>query len=330
VLTIVDVARAAGVSTATVSRVINNLPGVGAEAEARVRRAIEELGYRPNRVARTLRTHKNRVWALIVVDGSGPFFAELSRGAQDIAYEAGYSVILCNTDEDPVREKSYIDLAVEEEVRGVVLTPSDRGTDLSPLVAAQIPFVLADRTIPDQYVDSVIVDNRAGAFDAVTHLISAGYRRIACINGPLETMTGERRYKGYCEAIAAAGWELNESLVRTTDFKEAGGRAAMMDLLDHERPDAVFVANHSMAVGVLHAIEELGLAIPKEIAIVSFDDMSWSTLLRPPLSAVAQPGYELGVESARLLLRRLNGYSGPPQMLTLFPSLIVRGSSLPV
>lgn len=325
---IVDIARAAGVSTATVSRVVNNLPGVRPEVEARVRKAIKELGYRPNRAARTLRTHKNRVWALIVVDGSGPFFAELSRGAEDVAYEAGYSVILCNTDEDPRRERSHIDLAVDEGVQGVVLTPSDRGTDVSPLVDAGIPFVLADRTIPGLHADSVIVDNRAGAFEAVTHLVRGGYQRVACITGPLETMTAEQRYKGYCEALAAAGRGLDESLVRVADFKEPGGREAMVDLLRHHQPDAVFVANHSMTVGVLHAIRESSLTVPGEIGIVSFDDMSWSTLLKPTLTAVAQPGYELGIESARILLRRLNGYSGPPQVLTLLPKLVVRESSL--
>lgn len=330
VTTIVDVARSAGVSTATVSRVLNNRPGVDAGLETRVRETIRELGYQPSRAARTLRTHKTPVWALIVADGTGPFFAEVTHGVEDVAFASDYLLVLCNANEDPAKERAYMDLAVAEEVGGVVLTPASRRTDLSPLIAAGIPVVLVDRTLRTRYADSVIVDNVSGAFEAVAHLLAGGYERVACITGPHDTTTGDRRYVGYCEAMAAAGREVDRSLVRVADFREAGGRRAMRALLDQERrPDAVFVANQSMAVGALQVIDEAGLEIPNDIGIVSFDDMSWSTLLRPPLTAVAQPAYDLGVESARMLLRRLEGYSGAPQVITLLPTLVVRGSSVP-
>jgi LacI family transcriptional regulator len=329
--TIVDVARNAGVSTATVSRVLNNNPRVDSRLRARVLQAVKEMGYRPSRAARTLRTRRNRVWALIISDvRTGPFFADVVRGVEDIAYGAGYSLFLCNADEDPVKESTYVELAVAEQVGGLILTPSSEHTDLTPAVRARIPVVLADRTLPTEYADTVIVDNILGAYQAVNHLLEGGYKRLACISGPLQTTTGERRYVGYCKAMAEAGRAIDESLVRVADFREAGGRTAMRDLLSQRpRPDAVFVTNHLMAIGALQAIDQAGFVIPRDIAIISFDDSPWSTLLRPPLSAVAQPAYDLGVESARLLLSRLEGYSGVARTVTLSPTLLVRGSSLP-
>ena len=297
--TIVDVARAASVSTATVSRVLNGLPHVDVRLRASVLRAVKDLGYRPSRVARSLRTRRNRVWALIISDvRTGQFFADLVRGVEDIAYEAGYCLFLCNADEDAAKEASYIDLAVAENVGGVILTPSGELTDLSPMAGARIPVVLADRSLPGASADCVVVDNVSGAYSAVSHLLAGGYKRVACITGPLQTTTGQLRWVGYCQAITAAGRAVDNSLLRVADFREAGGRAAMIDLLGvRRRPEAVFVTNHLMTIGALQAIDETGLTIPSDIAIVSFDDMSWSTLLRPPLTAVAQPAYELGVQS---------------------------------
>lgn len=330
--TIVDVARAAGVSTATVSRVLNDHPKVDAALRARVLSAVKQLGYRPSRAARTLRTRQNRVWALIISDvRTGPFFADLVRGVEDIAYGAGYSLFLCNADEDAAKEATYIELAVAENVSGVILTPSSERTDLAPLVHSGIPVVLADRTLARAQADGVLVDNVGGAYSAVSHLLANGYKRIACITGPLQTTTGERRWVGYCKALVEGGRKVDEALVRVADFREAGGRAAMSDLLRlRRRPDAVFVTNHLMAIGALQAIDQAGLGIPTDIAIVSFDDMSWSTLLRPPLTTIAQPAYDVGVESARLLLSRLQGYSGASRLVTLPPTLVVRGSSAPV
>ena len=169
-----------------------------------------------------------------------------------------------------------------------------------------------------------------GAYEAVSHLVAGGYRRVACITGPLSTTTGSQRRVGYAKALAEAGLGPDESLVRVADFRELGGRLAMQDLFARsERPDAVFVTNHLMTIGALQAIAQAKLSIPADIAIVSFDDMSWSSLLRPPLSAVAQPAYDLGLESARLLLSRLEGYAGAARMVTLSPTLHIRGSSVP-
>jgi LacI family transcriptional regulator len=329
--TIVDVARAAGVSTATVSRVLNGHPQVDPRLAATVLQAVKDLGYRPSRVARSLRTRRNQVLALIISDvRTGPFFGDVVRGVEDVAYGAGYSLFLCNTDEDASKEASYIELAAAEAVAGVILTPSGPRTDLAPLAEFGIPVVLTDRTLVGRQADSVVVDNFAGAYEAVSHLLAGGYERVACITGPLSITTGYQRHAGYIKALEDVGAALDESLVKVSDFREPGGRIAMDELLGIvPRPDAVFVTNHLMAIGVLQAISQAKLVIPKDIAVVSFDDMPWSSLLNPPLTTVAQPAYDLGLESARLLLNRIDGYTGAPRMVTLSPTLQVRESSLP-
>ena len=250
------------------------------------------------------------------------------RGVEDVAYEAGYSLFLCNTDEDHVKEASYIELAVAENVAGLILTPSGARTDLSPLLNFAIPVVLADRTLPTQEADSVLVDNVSGAYRAVEHLLAGGYERIACITGPLTTTTGHERRVGYRKALEQAGVAVEDCLVRVADFREDGGRIAMQELLaERKRPDAVFVTNHLMTIGALQAIAKAKLVIPRDIAVVSFDDMPWSSLLQPSLTAVAQPAYDIGVEAARLLLSRLAGYTGAARTVMLSTTLQVRGSS---
>lgn len=308
---------------------LNNHPQVDPRLAATVRAAVAELGYRPSRVARSLRTRRSRVWALLISDIRNPFFTDMVRGVEDVAYAAGYSLILCNNEEDAAKEASYIELAIAENTAGVILTPTSVGTSVAPLLEARIPVVVADRGLAAD-VDSVTIDNVAGAEQAVRHLLGGGYRRIGGIIGPTRTSTGADRYAGYCRAIESSGLSLDESLVRFADFREAGGRAAMEELLAlAEPPDAVFAANNLMSIGALHAIAAAGLAIPDQIAMVGFDDMSWVTLLRPPLTTVAQPTYDLGAETARLLQSRIDGYSGAARRVTLAPTLRIRGSSAP-
>ncbi len=331
VTTIFDVAHQAGVSTSTVSRVLNGNPQVDPQLVAKVNRAVKELNYRPNRVARSLRTRHNRVWALVISDiRTGPFFADFVRGVEDGAYEADYPMFLCNADEDVSKETRYLQLAIAENVTGVILTPAGPTTDVRPLFDAGIPVVLADRKLPEHLADTVVADNIAGAMQAVDHLLANGYRRIACIAGPLTVSTGFERLAGYREALGRAGLAIDDSLVRVADFREQGGRQAMAELLKQKpRPDAVFISNNRMAAGALQVIEESKLAVPEDIAIVGYDEISWAPLLLYPLTTVSQPSYDLGHESARLLLGRIEGYSGPPRTLLLRTSLDVRASSAP-
>jgi LacI family transcriptional regulator len=328
--TIFDVAREAGVSTSTVSRVMNGNERVDPQLAARVTRVARRLNYRPNQTARGLRLRQNHVWALVISDiRTGPFFADVVRGVEDVAFEAGYAMFLCNADENPSKEAGYLQLAIAENVAGVILTPSGLSTDLAPLFDAGIHVVLADRKLPGQRVDTVVSDNIAGAMLGVAHLLQSGYRRVACIAGPLSATTGSERLDGYRMALAQAGSVVDESLVRVADFREQGGYEAMKGLLEQEpQPDAVFVSNNRMTAGALRAIEEAKLAIPEEIGVVGYDEISWTDLLRTALTTVSQPAYDLGHESARLLLSRLNGYSGSPRTVLLPTSLNIRASSL--
>lgn len=329
--TIFDVARLAGVSTSTVSRVLNGNANVDPLLTAKVRRAVRDLNYRPNRVARSLRLRQNRVWALVISDiRTGPFFAEVVRGVEDGAHDAGYSMFLCNADEDPAKEATYLQLAIAENVAGVILTPSGPATDLRAMIGAGIHVVLVDRRLPGIAADCVVADNVAGAMQAVNHLLASGYRRIACISGPLSTTTGSERLLGYRRALEEAGVEIDDALIRVADFREQGGRQAAHELLALEAPpDAVFIANNRMTAGALEAIEEAQLAIPDEIAVIGYDEISWAPLLRTALTTVSQPAYDLGHESARLLLSRLNGYAGAARTVVLPTSLNVRASSAP-
>jgi LacI family transcriptional regulator len=326
--TISDVARTAGVSVATVSRVLNNNPKVDARLVAKVRETIATLGYQPSSVARSLSTQRTHVWVLIISDILNPFFPEMVRGVENVARSAGYSLVLCNAEEDPETEASYFNLAVAEQARGVILVPTNSNANLRALIMRDVPVVTADRRLNSHDVDCVLVDNVRGAKQAVGHLIERGYQRIACITGPMESTTGAERYAGYRLAHAEAGETFDEALVQTGSFSEIAGHRAMQHLLSlRTRPDAVFAANNLMTIGALHAIDEAKLVVPDDVGVVGFDDMSWASLVRPPLTSVAQPSYELGSEAARLLLSRIDGYSGPSRTVMLSPLLIVRESS---
>ena len=327
--TIKDVAAAAGVSVATVSRVLNKSQRVDAELAERVLQAVSRLGYRPSAVARSLRVQQTRVVGLIISDIRNPFFTDAVRGIEDSVGAEGYSLVLCNSDEDLAKEAGYLDLVVEERMAGAIVSPaSTEDTRLSALTARGVPVVVMDREAAREAVDSVLVDNVRGGELATAHLIEGGYQRIACITGPPRTSTGNDRLEGWRAALAAAGRDAPDALVRRADFKEDGGHAAATELLaSAEPPDAFFVANNLMTVGVLAAVAEAGLSVPEDVGVVGFDDMSWARLLRPPLTTVAQPTYELGRVAAELLTRRIAGRDDPPQRVVLEPTLQIRDSA---
>ena len=328
--TIIDVARAAGVSTATVSRVLNDDNRVNPALAARVQQAIGELGYRPSRAARTLRTQHARVWALIIPDVCNPHFTDMVRGIEDVAYSAGYSLILCNTDADADKERTYLELALAEHVVGVILAPTSPSPSLiAEMQARKVSVVTVDRRLSSGTLDGVFVNNAAGAEHAVDHLLSRGYRSLACITGPTDTTTGRDRLDGFVSALQRNAVELaDQNFVRVGDFRESGGRHEMEELLKlPSRPDAVLVGNNLMTLGALKAIVAAGLDVPRDVAVVGFDDSSWNAVVHPPLTCVAQPAYDLGAESARLLLTRINGYNGPTREVMLVPTLRVREST---
>jgi LacI family transcriptional regulator len=328
--TIYDVAAKAGVSAATVSRVLNGSGAVSSNLTERVQAAVEELKYRPNGVARNLRRRATTVWGLIISDIGNPFFTAMVRGVEDAALEAGYSLVLCNSDDVLDKEGRYIQVALAEQMAGVIITPaSEAQSDLTPLLARGIPVVAVDRRLSRHDVDTVVADNIRGARLAIEHLLESGCRRIACITGPTQTTTAQERLEGYRQAIAAAGLKVDKSLIMVENFKEDGGYAGAERLLalDHP-PDGLFVANNLMTVGALEAVMDVGVDIPQDLLVVGFDDIPWARLTHPRLTTVHQPTYDMGRDAGRLLAARLRGDAGPARTVVLSPALKIRESSV--
>lgn len=336
-ITIRDVARTAGVSPATVSRVLNAPEGVSADLRSRVLAAVESLGYRPNSQARSLRTRATAVLGLIISDITNPFFTSMVRAVEDVASEAGYSVILANADEDLDKEQRYLEVAVAERLAGVVLSPaSTTQTRIDALTAAGIPVVTIDRRLRTADVDRVTVGNRRAAREGTRHLAAQGCRRIGFVAGPAVTSTAVDRLAGYRAGLSAAGLTYDPALVAEGDFRIEGGRAATRALLAlHPRPDALFVANNLMTIGAVDVLDAAGLRFPDDIALVGFDDialvgfgdMSWTLGLRSALTAITQPTYDIGRVATELLLRRVRRETFPPKHVVLPATLNVRMSS---
>ncbi|TDX03850.1 LacI family transcriptional regulator [Kribbella sp. VKM Ac-2566] len=325
--TVSDVAARAGVSTATVSRALNGKPTVDPDLAARVRQAADELGYQPNGPARNLRRQEAAVVALIISDVENPFFTAIARGVEDVAHEVGYSVVLCNSDESVEKENRYLDIAIQERVAGVILSPSGPTSTVAKLASRGTAYVAVDRPLPGQDSDVVLVDTRLAAREATAHLIAQGYERIGCVTGPAGVRTADDRLAGYRDALKAAR-RRTPKLVRRTEYKAAGAHRAALDLLAQpEPPDALLIANSAMAVGVLQALQERGVRPGRDVGLVAFDDAPWAALVDPPLSVVAQPAYELGAVAARLLLARIADPARPPTATTLGARLIKRASS---
>lgn len=325
-----DVAKRAQVSIATVSRVINNSDKVVPKTRDLVNRAMLELGYRPNRVARRLRQKggKRHLLGLIIPDIQNPFFAELARGVEDVAYANDFAVMLCNSDENQKKEQFYLDVMCAESVDGIILPPlSETDPAVLRLVASGLPIVTVDRSLTHAGMDKVEVDNRRGAYEATEYLLQRGHRSIGLITGRTDVSTSRERRLGYEQALAAHHLPLQPGLIRSGDFKQASGRALADELLGLPTPPtALFVLNNLMAVGALEAIHKRGLKIPKEIALIGFDDLPWAEALDPPLTVVRQPAYEVGQSAAELLLKRLGDPKRPETHLKLRPQLIIRSS----
>ncbi|ASU79865.1 LacI family transcriptional regulator [Actinopolyspora erythraea] len=325
-----EVADRAGVSTATVSRALNGKGTVDSELVARVVAAAAELGYRPNGPARNLRRQETTVLALIISDVENPFFTAISRGVEDVAHAAGYSVVLCNSDDDPDKERAYVGVALREQVAGVLLSPTGRTSGHELLRGDGTPVVALDRPLPGATGDAVLVDTRPAARQATLHLVEQGYRRVGCITGPSGISTAEARLAGYRDGLRAAKLRSSASLVRRCDFKTSGARQAARSLLGQpDPPDALLVANNAIAIGALEALAESGLRPGADVGLVSFDDAPWAKLLDPPLSVVAQPAYDMGTVGAQLLLGRIGGERLEATTTTLSAHLVERGSSSP-
>lgn len=322
---IADVAEAAKVSAATVSRVLNSSPSVDPVLADRVRAATARLGYRPNGIARNLRRRGTQLWALIIANINNPFYTALARGVEDAASELGFSVLLCNTDEDKVREERYLDVAAQERVAGAIFVPRASDSDVSSLLDANIPLVVVDRQL-DRGGDFVAAASFEGAVMATEHLLRERWQRPACISRPADTPTAEQRRLGYQDVIDR---HRLPSIVRQVPFHtEGGGVELINDLLAGEdAPDSFLTIDSMLALVVLQALQRRRLRPGRDVGLISFDDAAWAPVVDPPLSVIAQPAYEIGVAAARLLARRIRDSFDEPQTLTMSTTLIVRGSS---
>jgi LacI family transcriptional regulator, galactose operon repressor len=329
--TIKDVARAAGVSITTVSHVINDTRFVSDELRERVQAAMEELGYRPNILARSLRRGETKTIGLVVPDNSNPFFAEMARTVEDLGFATGYSVILCNSDDNLAKEAAYLEVLITKQVDGVVFIASGSSQEhLVELSQQGIPYVVVDREIDGAWADIVLVNNELGGYVATRHLIKLGHRRIACITGPSQLTPSADRVRGYRRALREFQIAEDEELVVPGDFRAQGGEAALERLLAvSPPPSAVLACNDMMAIGVLRAARKAGLHVPDDLSVVGFDDIPLASAVSPALTTVAQPITELASHSVQILLARMqNSEEGQPrQRIVLDPRLIVRDSS---
>ncbi len=331
--TISDVAKRAGVSTLTVSRVINNSSYISQETRERVERVIEELGYVPNALARSLRFKQTKTIALVLTDITNPFFTTLARGVEDVASEQGFSVIFCNTDESESEEAEYLNVLSQKQVDGILLVPAccEKDTIVS-LQSRGAPVVLLDRRIPDAKVDTVRCDSEQGAYQVVRYLLGQGHRTIAILAGPQSISTSVDRVSGYRRAMSEAGLGPDMQFVYHAGFTQEGGHQMTKQVLTNKvRPTALFAGNNFIAMGVFYALREVGLRVPDDISVVAFDDIPVEFVMDPFLTVVAQPAYEMGKQATELLLTRLAGEGpGEPQEIVLPTELIVRKSSAPI
>lgn len=328
--TIRDVAQRAGVSTMTVSRVINRTGYVHAETRSRVEAAVAALGYVPNSLARSLRFKRTKTLALVLTDITNPFFTTVARGVEDVASDAGFNVIFCNTDESEQEQAEYLRVLVQKQVDGVLLVPaSNTAQPITFLQKHGIAVVLVDRRIPDVAVDTILGESEGAACQLTELLLDLGHRQIAMLSGPVDVSTAVDRVAGYRRAYCQRGQTAPEALIFQDAYTVDGGlRMARQALAVTPRPTAFFAANNFIAIGAFQVLHQQGLRVPEDISLVTFDDLPHT--LDPFLTVARQPADEMGRRATELLLARLQETApSPPQEIVLPTPLIVRRSSAP-
>ena len=328
--TIDDVASAAGVSTATVSRALNGTGQIAPATRAMIDDAVAQLGYHPNTAARSLVTRSTQTIALLLPDITNPFYAALVSGIQERALETGHTMLLCTTEGDPEREEQYLSLLRAKQVDGVLVDglvlPPDR---ITRFVREGLPIVCLDRDIDSTLVPLVQVDNRLGARLATEHLLELGHERIGHIAGPPDLGISDERIEGYRDALRAAGIAVDPELIAVGSFTEEGGYEAARVLSDKWDLTALFAANDLSAIGALSALVQSGRRVPEEVSVVGFDDLRLSRFTNPPLTTVHQPAGEIARHAAELLLELASGRPVERMRYFLEPGLVVRSSTAP-
>lgn len=330
--TIIEVARRAGVSIATVSNVIRGTKRVSPDVRARVKAAIRELDYYPNEIARSLKVKQTRMLGMVLPDITNPFFPEIIRGAEDTAFERGYFLVTANTDEQIGRERRIVSALRSYRVDGILLAsaPGSDTAHIKNTIASGLPIVCIDRPVPGVKTDAVLLDNVRGGRECVRHLIQLGHRKIAIITGKLEAQIARERLQGYEEALREADIRVDPALVFEGDFRdESGYRLGKQLLRGSAKATAVFVCNGVMTLGLLKAFEETGTRCPEDIALATFDDLAVDRSFHPHLTAVVQPSYEMGSRAATILMDRIEGkLTGQISAVRIVPTLVIRESTV--
>lgn len=325
-----DVARLAGVSTSTVSHVINKDRFVSEAITLKVDEAIKSLNYAPSALARSLKLNQTHTIGMLITASTNPFYSELVRGVERSCFERGYSLVLCNTEGDEQRMNRNLETLMQKRVDGLLLLCTETHQPSQEIMQRypSIPTVMMDWAPFDGDSDLIQDNSLLGGDMATQYLIDKGYRRIACIAGPLDKTPSRLRLEGYQLAMARAGIAVEEGFIITSDFEFSGGLKAMQALLALPAlPQAVFVGNDAMAVGVYHALHQAGLRVPQDIAVVGYDDIELARYMTPPLTTIHQPKDELGELAIDVLIHRMANPAQAQQRVQLTPELIVRGSA---
>ncbi|TDG00121.1 LacI family DNA-binding transcriptional regulator [Paenibacillus piri] len=326
--TLKEVAMLAGVSTATVSNVLNRTKYVSEEVTNKINAAVAELNYQPNSVAKSLRVQQSRIIGLLISDIANPFLTEAVRGIEAELARSGYNILLCNTDSSTDKERSHLETLIGKRVDGLIVSSAgNSGEYFRSLGTAGVPIVFLNRCPEFLNSDVIMTNNIQGAYAATEHLIRHGSRAIAIITGPLSISTGNDRLTGYRRALEDYGITESAQLVKEGLFDIRSGYESMKELMEQEtKPDAVFVSNNSMTLGAYKYIKEAELRIPGQLAIVGFDDPDWAEIVDPPMTTVRQPAYQLGVLAAGLMLERIGNRQARREITYLEPELIIRQS----
>lgn len=336
-----DVARLARVSVATVSAVVNGKKGVRPVLVSRVQVAMKALDYHPDQVARSLKVRRTTTIGVVIPDFATGIFMEVVRGVEDTARTAGYSVLLCNSNEDVAQEQRHLGVLFSRRVDGILLAPTDPYAMAQRHSRPNIPIVLFDRLPPGYQGPAVVIDNNEAAYKATKYLISLGHTRIAFISGPFDLSTGVDRADGFRKAMEEADLPVRGDYFKRGDFKANSGYIAGLELLGLEdRPTAIFSSNSQMTLGLLKAMQERGVECPSDVSVLGFDDLvlaeglSFGALLKPELTVIAQPAYQIGCQATDMLLKMLSPTDGAnpenSKIVKLKADLYVRGSAAPV
>lgn len=331
--TIREVAKRAGVAPITVSRVLNNSGYFRPEIKERVESAAAELHYVPNQLARSLRFNRTNTLALILSDVTNPFWTTVARGVEDAASEHGYTVMLCNTDENDEKQEQYLSVLLSKRVDGILLVPA-RSTPkaVQRIQKQRVQVVVLDRTVPDVEVDIVRCASADGSYQLTHHLLELGHRRIAILSGPDSVSVSHERLAGYKRAFYEANLPIDESLIIHGEFTvERGIHMAQQAMQLNPAPTALIGMNNFISIGALKALQNMNLRCPQDISVASFDDLPNSMMVEPFFTVVAQPAYEIGRTATQLLLNRIaNPHDTPVQSILLPTEFIIRQSTQPL